>query len=163
GTALANLCDALAALGRTKEALDMGVRLTAFEGRDPEAWARRARLALASGDGKDALSAIGKAIGLAPARADLLRLKRDLLAAQRAHKAVVEVNERLLELDPKDVDALRSIATAYEALGKGDAAMESLEHAARIDPMDRATWNAKGAFLARVGRRAEALAAYDHT
>src|SRR5207244_13527646 len=59
-TALAGLSTALEALGRTKEAFAASVQLSLAEPRDANAWARRARLAKAAGDAKDALAAITK-------------------------------------------------------------------------------------------------------
>src|SRR2546429_3785566 len=137
------------------------MRLTSAEPKDANGWARRARLAKATGDPKDALAAITKASSIAPDHADYLRMKRDLLLAQHSFKASAEVGERLLEIDARDTEALRELAGALEGTGKTDAAMEALDRASRVDPMDRRTWNLKGALLGRPGRTEAALSAYD--
>src|SRR2546430_10631840 len=98
-TALAGLSTALEALGRTKDAFAVSVKLSLAEPKDANAWARRARLAKAAGDAKDALAAITKASSIAPDHADYLRMKRDLLLAHHSFKAAADVGERLLEID----------------------------------------------------------------
>src|SRR5206468_10314270 len=121
-TALARLSTGPEALGRTTDAFGAAIRVTPAEPKDANAWARRARLAKATGDPKDALAAITKASSIAPDHADYLRLKRDLLLAQHSFKAAAEVGERLLEIDARDTEALRELAGALEGTGKADAA-----------------------------------------
>src|SRR5207247_10624579 len=118
--------------------------LTTADGKEQEACASRARLASAVGAGKEALAAITRATPLAPDRSDLIRIRRDLLALQGSYKAAAEAGGRLHELDGRDTDALREMAVALERLGKTDAAIEALDRAARVGPMDPATWNAGG-------------------
>src|SRR5439155_26051144 len=130
--------------------LEVWARLTTADGKDPEAWARRGRLANAVGEGKEALAAITRATSLAPDRSDLIRIRRGLLALQGSYKAAAEAGERLLELDGRDTDALREMAVALERLGKTDAAIEALDRAARLDPMERATRNSIGARFSRL-------------
>src|SRR2546429_1613179 len=144
-TAPRNRSGPFEALGRTKESLEVCVRLTTSDAKDPEAGARRARLANAVGEGREALAAITKATSLAPDRADLVRFRRDVLALQGSFKAAAEAGERLLELDGRDTDALREMAVALERLGRSEGAIEALDRAARVDPMDRATWDAERA------------------
>src|SRR5207247_7856177 len=109
---------ALEALRRTKDAFDVSVRLTVADPKDANAWARRARLAKAAGDAKDALAAITKAASVAPDHADFLRLKRDLLTAQHSFKAAADVGERLLESDSRDPDARLVLESHLETSGK---------------------------------------------
>src|SRR3989442_6085537 len=154
---------ALEASGRTKEAYETDIRLTTAEPKDANGWARRARLAKANADAKDALAAITKASSIAPDHADYLRTKRDLLLAQHAFKAAADVGERLLEIDARDTEALRELAGGPEGTRKADAALGAPHRASRVDPMDRRTWNARGALLGRLGRTEEALTAYDQS
>src|SRR5256884_3717504 len=162
-TALGGLSTALEALGRTKEGSDAAMRLTSAEPKDANGWARRARLAKATGDSKDALAAITKASSIAPDHADYLRTKRDLLLAHRSFKAAAEVGERLLEIDARDTEALRELAGALEGTGRADAALGGLDRARRGDPLERRTRNAKGAAPGRLGRAEAALTAYDQS
>src|SRR5207245_4108069 len=134
-TALGGLSAALEALGRTKDAFETAIRLTTAEPKDANGWARRARLAKANADAKDALAAITKASSIAPDHADYLRTKRDLLLAQHSFKAAADVGERLLEIDARDTEGLRELAGALEGTGKADAGLEGVDRASRGDRM----------------------------
>src|SRR5207249_4158301 len=76
-------------------------------------------------------------------------------------KAAAEVGERLLEIDARDTEALRELAGALEGTGRADAALEALDLASRVDPMDRRIGNGKGALLRRLGRSEAALTVND--
>src|SRR2546428_13616850 len=73
-TALAGLSTALEALGCTKYAFAVSVRLSLAEPRDANAWARRAQLAKGAAHAQGDLASITGACSIAPGHEDSIRI-----------------------------------------------------------------------------------------
>ena len=77
------------------------------------------------------------------------------------YEEVLESYNRLIEIDPKNVNAWHNKGIVLDYLGRFEEAIEAYNQAIEIDPMDPITWNNKGCTLENLGCFKGAIEAYD--
>lgn len=78
-----------------------------------------------------------------------------------AYPAAVSAYQRVIELDPQNVDAYLGLGTTYKVSGHTDEAERSFRHAIEIRPGCWSCFNLLGAFLNGNGRYVEAAQAWE--
>jgi tetratricopeptide (TPR) repeat protein len=79
----------------------------------------------------------------------------------KKYKAAVDDLQEGLGDSTTDIDALKSLARAHDALGAHDASLIVLEKLCSVEPADIGNWANRGFELSAMGRHADALAVYD--
>ena len=82
--------------------------------------------------------------------------QRDLGRLGEARKSY----ERVLEINPRSVEALTGLAMLDQAAGRSQVAEQRLQKAAQLSPGDASVMNALGEFYSRENRSREAIAAW---
>ncbi|UCF41667.1 MAG: tetratricopeptide repeat protein, partial [Gemmatimonadota bacterium] len=103
------------------------------------------RALLRGGSPEDAVEAANRVLGLAPDRVDALRLLIEARMASRQHEEMLEDTERLLALEPGDLQALMARLAALLGLERVDEAEQALAAArgAMADREDKSEWRAR--------------------
>jgi Flp pilus assembly protein TadD len=89
----------------------------------------------------------------------LLGQRADQLFEQRRFAEAIVLYRRVLELSPRDADALNDLGLALLYSGDNTAALRTLEEGARIAPSHQRLWLSLGFTRARAGDTAGAEAA----
>lgn len=77
------------------------------------------------------------------------------------HDEAVECFDRVLKINPKDVEALNNKGGSLIKLNKYEEAIESLDDALKINHHNFVTYYNKGIALGKLGRYEEAIKSYD--
>ncbi len=85
----------------------------------------------------------------AKSEADRLHVKATQRAQQGDYRKAVAIWERVIELDPANVEARRNLGMAYVELQETDKARENLVEAAVLDPKDAWSFVVLGNILAK--------------
>jgi eukaryotic-like serine/threonine-protein kinase len=85
----------------------------------------------------------------------------DLNRRTGAYPAAISAFQRVLELDPQNVDAYLGLGTTYQVSGRADDAERSFRHAIEIRPGCWSCFNLFGAFLNENARYVEAAQAWE--
>ncbi len=90
---------------------------------------------------------------------DVLQAKKSLAEQDKDDETTLAVLERLIEINPGDIDARFSLAYKYSDIGRDDLAAF---HYSRIPPAERKAyaWNNFGVSLERLGLPIKSVAAY---
>lgn len=128
GDLLAVKRDFAVALAEIEKAIQLGPRVPA-----PYESLARVRLE-ASGDHRRAIVDFGKAIELAPGKADLYRARARSHTVLADHPAAVADLKRATELAPNDVKHWLGLGVAYAAAGRRADAIAALERALELEP-----------------------------
>ncbi|HUW50034.1 MAG TPA: tetratricopeptide repeat protein [Sulfuricella sp.] len=90
---------------------------------------------------------------------DVLQAKKDIAEQEKDDETALAVLERLIEINPGDIDARFSLAYKYSEMGRDNLAAF---HYSRIPPAERKSyaWNNLGVTLERLGMPIKSVAAY---
>ena len=155
-----NLAQALIDAGRLEEAAAAGRTAVA---QDPDAYDPRINLAVALADlGRldEAETHLRRAVAIAPSKSSPHANLGVLLSRQGELEASERHLRRALELAPRDRDVLRNLAKLLTITGEGEGALALYDRLVQRGAGDAATHTARGDLLIGLGRRGEALAAW---
>jgi tetratricopeptide (TPR) repeat protein len=115
-----------------------------------------------AGDYLEVIVDIDKALELEPKNIRLLKLKLESLISLNHYKAADEVNDRILEYDPKYKKEYHSLrAGILSKLNQKEEALKSLDIAISDNPADCINYHLKAQLLGEQGRYIEALEVYN--
>ena len=124
-------------------------------------WAMKAEALVAAGSYEAALAAYEEALRLDPSHASSLEGRAACLARLDRKVDAIDAYRRIVAKDPKNVAALRSIARLLAKDRRWRECLEAADDVIRLRPNESATLELKGDALTNLGRRPEALAAYE--
>src|SRR2546425_6374985 len=122
---------------------------------------RKAEALVATGTYEAALTGFEEALRLDPAYVPALRGRATCEEKLNQRSEAVETHRRILANDRRNVDSLRAIARLQMADRRWRECLEAVEDLLRVRPNDAAALEIEGDALSNLGRRPEALAAYE--
>src|SRR6058998_1795277 len=132
--------------------------------REPEtadSLVRKAEALVATGTYEAALTGFEEALRLDSGYVPALRGKATCEERLNQRSDALETHRRILTNDRRNVDSLRAIARLQMADRRWRECLEAVEDLLRVRPNDAAALEMKGDALSNLGRRPEALAAYE--
>ncbi|QNM82371.1 sulfotransferase [Sphingomonas sabuli] len=127
---------------------------------DPVIALNLATALLNQGEAEDALAVVPESLANADASLRLLRLRAFLAQQVGDYPASIAAYERLVEINPGDVEALNNLGNSRRSSGDFDGALDMLRRAAELDPnAPPIRFNLAGALLS-AGQHKEAEAAF---
>ncbi|MBN8727246.1 MAG: tetratricopeptide repeat protein [Xanthomonadales bacterium] len=132
-----NLSIALRGVGRHEEARAAAERATAAAPSQVAAWNALGLAALELGRGDEALRAFERGLGLAPAHPALELHRAHALARIGRNAEARDVYARLVEAEPRLLDAWRGLARMQALFGDAPAALASRRRALELAPRRR--------------------------
>ncbi|MGH7249036.1 MAG: tetratricopeptide repeat protein, partial [Pseudomonadota bacterium] len=151
-----DLADAYRHAGRTAEAVDWYREAC---GRSPDDWRTFHGLGMelgATGDFAGAVTALDRALSLAPGQIEVLESLAEIFEQQNKLPEAVSTLRRAMAADPESADIRNNLGTALVRAGKLDQAEEALREAVRLRPEVPAMRVNLATLLSRQGRFAEA-------
>ncbi|HEX7185982.1 MAG TPA: FG-GAP-like repeat-containing protein [Thermoanaerobaculia bacterium] len=129
---------------------------------DPLPFANLAVAALRQQKGEEALAWIGEAQAKSPGRADLWRIRGDVLQGMDRNEEALAAYRKAVEGDPQDIEAWYSLYRTAQAVGEtGDQAVaEALKELARLRPENLMILLQSGQRAVRRGDRTGATQAF---
>ena len=124
-------------------------------------WAVKAEALVAAGSNEAALGAFEEALRLDPSHTSWLEARAACLARLDRKMEAIDAYRRIVAKDPKNVAALRSIARILAEDRRWRECLEAADDVIRLRPNESAALELKGDALTNLGRRPEALAAYE--
>jgi len=121
----------------------------------------KAETLTAAGTHEAALSAYEEALRLEPGHLPALQGIALCYVRMNRRPEALEAHKRILAKDPRNLDALRAIARMYAEDRRWRECLEAASNLLRIRPNEAAALELKGDALTNLGRRPEALAAYE--
>src|SRR2546429_4317027 len=137
------------------------LRTPAREPETADTLVRKVEALVATGTHEAALTGFEEALRLDPAYVPALRGRATCEERLNQRSEAVETHRRILANDRRNVDSLRAIARLQMADRRWRECLEAVEDLLRVRPNDAAALEMKGDALTNLGRRAEALAAYE--
>jgi eukaryotic-like serine/threonine-protein kinase len=116
----------------------------AYDATQEEFWLTRSRQTLQAAE------------ALNPDSIAVHRVEGLLERAEGNHAKALEEHRRVLEIDPKNIDAMVNIASLYNALHQPEKAIEVYRQAEAVDPGNYKPYEWFGSFYFRLGLQAEA-------
>src|SRR5712691_2634183 len=132
--------------------------------REPEtadSLVRKAGGLVASGSFEVGLAAFENALRLEPGHVLALQGKATCLLRLNRRSEAFDVYERIVTSYPKNLEAHRALVRLYAEDRRWRECLERVENLLRVRPNDPAGLEMKGDALSNLGRRPEALAAYE--
>src|SRR5213080_2177728 len=132
--------------------------------REPEtadSLVRKAEALVATGTYEAALTGFEEALRLDSGYVPALRGKATCEERLNQRSDALETHRRILTNDRRNVDSLRAIARLQMADRRWRECLEAVEDLLRVGPNEAAALEMKGDALSNLGRRPEALAAYE--
>src|SRR5881409_1788500 len=132
--------------------------------REPEttdSLVRKAEALVATGTYEAALTGFEEALRLDPDYVPALRGKATCEERLNQRSEALETHRRILANDRRNVDSLRAIARLQMADRRWRECLEAVVDLLRVRPNDAAALEIEGDALSNLGRRPEALAAYE--
>jgi len=126
-----------------------------------ESLVAKADALVATGTFEAALAAYDDALRLDPRHMPSLVGRAVCLARLNRKGEAIEAYRRILSRDPKNVAALQSIARLHAEERRWRECLEAVDDALRLRPNESVALELKGDALTNLGRRPEALAAYE--
>ena len=126
-----------------------------------EGLAAKADALVATGTFDAALAAYDDALRLDPRYLPALEGRAACIARLNRKGEAIEAYRRILSRDPRNVAALRSIARLHVEERRWRECLEAVDDALRLRPNESVALELKGDALTNLGRRPEALAAYE--
>ncbi|HKW43983.1 MAG TPA: tetratricopeptide repeat protein [Thermoplasmata archaeon] len=108
-----------------------------------------------------ALTAFNEALRIDPTHVGALRGRADSLARLNRKPEALETYQRILARDPRNIEALRWVSRQLAEDRRWRDCLESVDALLRIRPNESAALEMRGDALTNLGRRPEALAAYE--
>ncbi len=127
----------------------------------PEAFAAKGDTLVAIQQYPSAVVAYDEALRLDPNRVSVLLSKAAALTAMRMGDPALDAYRRALALDPANDVAQREVAKILASQAKWRECLEAVDALLRRRPNDVASLQLKGDVLTNLGRRPEALAAFE--
>jgi tetratricopeptide (TPR) repeat protein len=146
--------------GKTDEALAELDRAPAAGPEPLAALKLRAEIALHQKKYDDAGAALQKALALAPQDEELRARLGHVLLEKRDYQGALRELSIALHAKPQDMDALRDWMAAQYLSGNYEAALAALDQLAHGEQSTDRTWYIRATCYDKLGRRAEALEAY---
>ncbi len=122
---------------------------------------RKAEALVATGTYEAALTGFEEALRLDPDYVPALRGKATCEERLNQRSEALETHRRILANDRRNVDSLRAIARLQMADRRWRECLEAVVDLLRVRPNDAAALEIEGDALSNLGRRPEALAAYE--
>lgn len=116
---------------------------------------------VATGANESALAAFEEALRLQADHLRALRGRAGCLVRVNRRPEAIEAHRRILSIDPKNLDSLRALVRLFAEDRRWRECLEVTGELLRLRPNDAAAMEMKGDALTNLGRRAEALAAYE--
>lgn len=126
-----------------------------------ESLATKANSLVAAGTYEAALTAYEEALRIDPGHVGALRGRADCLARLNRKPEAFEAFRRILARDPKNVDALRMVMRQLAENRRWRECLETVDSLLRVRPNESSALEMRGDALTNLGRRPEALAAYE--
>jgi tetratricopeptide (TPR) repeat protein len=126
-----------------------------------ESLATKADALVATGTFEAALAAYDDALRLDPRHMGSLEGRATCLTRLNRKGEAIEAYRRIVSRDPKKVAALRSIARLHAGERRWRECLEAVDDVLRVRPNEPGALELKGDALTNLGRRPEALAAYE--
>src|SRR2546429_8004984 len=136
-------------------------RTPAREPETADSLVRKAEALVATGTHAAARTGFEEALRRDPAYVPALRGSATPVGRLNQRAEGVETHRRMLPHDRRNVDSLRAIARLQMADRRWRECLDAVEDLLRVRPNDAAALEMKGGALSNLGRRPEALAAYD--
>src|SRR3989440_10492803 len=136
-------------------------RTPAREPETADSLVRKAEALVATGTYEAALTGFEEALRRDPAYVPALRGRATCEERLNQRSDAVETHRRILANDRRNVDSLRAIARLQMADRRWRECLEAVEDLLRVRPNDAAALEMEGDALSNLGRRPEALAAYE--
>jgi len=136
-------------------------RAPAREPETADSWAQKACALVATGTYNAALTGFEEALKLDPTYVPALRGKATCHERLNERPEALQTHRRILARDPRNIDSLRAITRLYMEDRRWRECLEAVEDLLRVRPNEAAALEMKGDALANLGRRPEALAAYE--
>src|SRR3989454_1126892 len=136
-------------------------RAPAREPETAESLVRKAEALVATGTYEAALTGFEEALRLDPAHVPALRGRATCEERLNQRSEALETHRRILANDRRNVDSLRAIARLQMADRRWRECLEAVQDLLRLRPNDAAALEMEGDALSNLGRRPEALAAYE--
>src|SRR5881296_95724 len=136
-------------------------RAPAREPETADGLVRKAEALVATGTYEAALTGFEEALRLDPDYVPALRGKATCEERLNQRSEALETHRRILANDRRNVDSLRAIARLQMADRRWRECLEAVVDLLRVRPNDAAALEIEGDALSNLGRRPEALAAYE--
>ena len=127
----------------------------------PQGLVLRASRLVETGAYEEALALYDEALRLDPNHLASLEGRAGCLARLERRREALDVYQRILARDPTHLPAWRAIARIYADERRWRECLETLDQVLRLRPTEAAALDLKGDALTNLGRRPEALAAYE--
>lgn len=127
----------------------------------PESLAAKAEALVHAGTHEAALDAYDEALRLDPRHRSSLEGRATCLVQLNRKGEAIEAYRKVLARDPRNFAALRSIARLHADERRWRECLEAADELLRIRPTESIALQLKGDALTNLGRRPEALAAYE--
>jgi tetratricopeptide (TPR) repeat protein len=127
----------------------------------PQGLVERAGRLVETGAYEEALALYEDAIRLDPNHLASLEGRAGCLARLERRREALDLYQRILARDPTHLPAWRAIARIYADERRWRECLETLDQVLRLRPTESAALELKGDALTNLGRRPEALAAYE--
>lgn len=126
-----------------------------------DSFVMKAGALVAAGTYEAALAAFEEALRLDSRHVLALQGKANCYAQLNRRPEALETYRRILATDPKNVEALRAVARLLAEERRWRECLEAVDNLLRVRPNEPAALEMKGDALTNLGRRPEALAAYE--
>jgi len=152
--------------GKTYEGLQALDRALDVNPNDIDILSRKGEFLEFMGKYNESLEVFDRVLELMPVDDVTGRVEIWMAKVQTLHFAgrrdeAIAAQEKVTELDPKNLAAWRIQAGFLGEAGRYNESLEAYEQALNLDPDDVQTWNEKASLLARAERYNESLEAYD--
>jgi len=127
----------------------------------PESFTTKASALVAAGAHDAALTAYDEALRLDPGYVPALRGKAECSAVAGRRTEAIDLYRRALAADRRNLDALRGLARLFSEERRWRECLESVDDILGLRPNEAWALEMKGDALTNLGRRPEALAAYE--
>jgi len=151
---------ALLNLSRFEEALAELDRSDAGAAPSADTLKMRGEIYMQQAKWKEAGDALKQAISLAPKDAELAEWIGHVDIELRDYPAAVRILERVYAQNPQSADALRDLADAFFLNENYAAALEAMDHLAKLETPKPGSWFVRAICYDKLSRKAEAIEAY---
>jgi len=145
-------------LGRHSEALDCYERGIGVDPNAAPLWGGKGIALYALGRLEEALKALGRSLELEPKLEFVWFKKGNVLSRLKRHEEAIACYDQCLKLKPGQAEVVINRAYAFFDLERYEETLKALEG---CDPTNPDVWLTRGSCLRRLGRREEAVAAFE--
>jgi len=155
-----NRGNALAALGRHRDALGSFRRVLELDDTNVEAMGGKAFSLANLGQYEDALKVLDQVLNRQPNNLQAVLNRGAVLSRLGRHKEAAEALDKAAILDPESASTRYRKGIALAHLGRPEEALVAYDEALELDPAYAEAWHNRGSTLGQLGHNKEALEAY---